>query len=146
MKLGQIAADLTTDLGRAQRELLVGTLGVDLKGPGVLQALAQVGLGGLLDLVHIIGTEHGLGDRVDAEDADGGLQSRFHIDIGIHGLDIDGRLHIPDIKLADALHTVLDRADQLIFKAAAIEALKDQLAALEQQYFLHCVSPIGGVN
>ena len=49
------------------------------------------------------------------------------------------RLYLPVFASLDqaSVKSVMDNAEQFIFKAAAVEALEDQLAALEQQYFLH---------
>ena len=118
-------------------EGLVGPLGLHLEGSGghklvvkVLPCGGQHGLGRLL-----AGT--GTGQTHDAEDGLECLPGPFHIALFVDGLHVGGGLAGVDAELAVAVEAAADIAHQFFFKTAAVQALQNQFAQLEQEDFIH---------
>ena len=141
-KLAQLAAYILGDLDGVHGELLIRPAAFHLEGSGSGKLIRQIGLGSLHNSVHGLVAGDSSGHRHHAEDLAGRLVGSLHVAGFRLRLHIDGALADIDLEAAAGLHPAADVADQLILKAAAVQALQHHLAQLQQQHFvlIHSVS------
>ena len=132
-ELPQLAAYILGDLDGVHGELLVCPAALHLEGSGLGKFIRQIGLGGLRNGVHLLGTRDGAGHRHDAEHLTGSLEGGLHVAVLGLRLHIDSALANVDLEAAAGLHPAADIAHQLILKTAAVQALQHHLAQLQKQ-------------
>ena len=133
----KLTAHILAELDGGHGEGLIGPLGLYLKGAGgaelVIQKLLSTGQNGVLVLL----TGAGQGDAHNAEDLGQCLVGALHVTGVVLGLHIGGGLTGIHLKLAKGVEAAVDVGLQFILKAAAVQALEDQLTQLEQNDLVH---------
>ena len=131
------AAHVLADLHAVHGEFLVRPLGLHLEGPGRLELGAQVVSGAVEDGVLVLGAGAGPGGGHNAEHLPAGGVGPVQIAVLLLGLHVDGALLGVDPEAAAAGQAAADVAGQLVLKGAAVEALEDHLAQLQQNNLIH---------
>jgi len=137
IELVQLPAHILGELDGGHGEGLVGPLGLHLEGPGGGEPVPQVFLGGLEHGVLVLGARPGPGEAHHAEETLHGLIGPVQIAGILLGLHIQGGLLGVHPELAEGPQAALGVSDELVLKAAAVEALEHDLAQLEQNDFIH---------
>ena len=133
----QRAADLLGELNGGEREGFVRALALDLEILRAGKFRGEVILGGADDGLHVLFTGQGAADGDDAEDLLAGGVGRGKVALVVHRLNINGTLLGVDAEIAALRRAAAQVSNQLILKAAAVEALEDHLAELAQDHFTH---------
>ena len=130
----KLAAHPLAELDGGHGEALVRPLGLHLEAVGGGEGLLEIGPGGLEDGFLILAAGQGPGHGDDAEDPAAGGVGRLHVALVRQGLHIDGTLLGVDVELAAPADPAADVGNELVLKAAAVEALEDHLAQLQKQH------------
>ena len=136
-RLMQRAADLLGDLDRRQGEGLVGALALDLEALRRAHVARKVLLRRGDDLLDVLFARQRLRNGDDAEDLLAALKRGLNVALVVLRLDVDGALLGVDAEIAAFRHAAVDVRHQLIFEAAAVQALEHDLAELAQDHFMH---------
>ena len=136
-RLMQRAADLLGELNGGEREGFVRALALNLEILRAGKFWGKVILSGADDSLHVLFTGQGAADGDDAEDLLAGGVGGGEVALVVHRLNINGTLLGVDAEIAALRRAAAQISDQLILKAAAVEALEDHLAELAQDHFTH---------
>ena len=143
MRIGrqQSAAHVTGDFRGFQREFFVRPLGLAAEGGRALHGFLQIFHGCGADIFHVFLADGGPADGDHAKHLAANLQRGLD-GRALLGLHIEGGLDGVDLILPQAGQAAADNGQQLILKAPSIQALEHQLAAFEQQNFIHSISSL----
>ena len=131
------AADLTGDLGRAERKALVTSLGINLKGALACKLLGQIFSGHSHDAVHILLTNGGTVNTNDAKYLLRRLIHTVHVAHIVHGLNVYCRLLEINLKHTVRAGSASKLLNKLGLKALAICTLKHNLTEFTKYNFLN---------
>ena len=135
-RLRQLAAYGLGELDGVQGIVLVRPFALHLEAPGGGEGIRQVVLGGFHDGFHRLLTGHRPGDGHHTEDLPGGSVGRLHVAGVRGGLGVDGALTDVDLEAAAGFQAAGRVGHQPVLKGAAVLALEDHLAQLEQEHFI----------
>ena len=131
-QVGQLAADVLADLGRGHGELFVPALGFDLEGLCLRKVRRKIGLRGRDHaLERLFRADRRARDGRKAEHMARTVHDRISIRI-LGYLDVHDRLAHGDLAVRDVLHPAGQVFEQPVLEGFAVEALEDDLTALEQ--------------
>ena len=130
VQLVQLAPHILAELDGGHGEGLVRPLGLHLEGAGSGQPVVQILLAGAKNGVLVLVTGPGPAETHHAKDLFHGFPGTVHVAVLVHGLHIGGGLAGVHPKLAQTVETAVDIGLELVFKAAAVQSLQNQLSQL----------------
>ena len=139
-RVEQMAADLRADLGRAQGELLVRPLGLDLESAQLGQARPQKFVRRPVYLVHILAAQGRQAYGADSKHLFARAVCAGHVGRVILRLHVAGGLGDIGVKTPERSAGTLYAVQQQLFKAAAVLALEGDFAELKQNDLSHTIS------